>query len=242
MVPKQLARLATCATRAWTGSNPAVAKAQRKLQIFLCSWKNQHPEKTITSIDFERGTQETPAPFCLGITCDREAIPQVEEPGLLIVDIGRFAGNNRYSVLIGNSPGPPLKGVGQHNVVLPPARHAVKLRDGETVVHSGSIQVTQGGIAFVVLDAQSTLFALPTTQPDPKCELTGQLWGIFDCALSRDGEMLATAAGDGTVVLRRREGNAWRKHTTVDLDFSVVRSVAFSPTSPLLAIAGQAAR
>ncbi|MCR4413132.1 MAG: protein kinase [Thermoguttaceae bacterium] len=239
--------VATRAKLAWSGRNPAAAKENRAIQLFLCSWPNPHPEKTIAAIDFERSPHEHPAPFCLGITCDDDPTPPPPEPGLLTVEIGKWAGVDRWSVVIPGCPSSPLKGWGvHHHVLLPPGRHQLEVRDENTVLRRGSITLAPGSREYVTVDIPTTLFPLPSSQPEPTAELIGQTVGVWDVALSRDGTVLATAAGDGTVVLWRLEHGVWTKRAVLQADvglvagvFGVVRSIAFSPNGAYLVTAGE---
>ena len=225
---------ATRAKVAWFGTNPMVAKSHRRLQIFLCTWSNPHPEKTIATIDFERGPLPYAAPFCMAITCDHDPAPLPPEPGLLNVNIGHYLGASRYAVDIADSPSSPVRGLGKHDVLLAPGRHPVEIRDGEKLIRRGSVKIEAGSRVDIAIDGPQVLFPLPTAQPDPVQELVGQSWGIRAIVLAHDGKTLATGAGDGTVILWSLKEGTWTKQATLSHDHSVTL-VAFSPDARLLA-------
>ena len=230
--------LATRAEAVWSGSNLAASKKNQKLKLYRCSWENPHPEKTIATIAFERGSLELPHPFCLAITCDDDPTPLPPEPGLLFAMIGMWTGRGRCSVTIEDFDGPPIKGTGSHNRLLPAGRHKIEVRDGETLLRRGCVTVQPGSVAYMYIDAAQTLFPLPESQPNPMSELIGQVWCIFDLALSRDGRTLATAAGDGTVVVWKQDGDSWTQASLLPAQDLPVRAVCFSPNDDILAVAG----
>jgi hypothetical protein len=54
---------------AWEGSNPAVRSRGHKLRLYLRTWKNPHPGKTVLRVDY--GSRPTVcAPFCIAITAE----------------------------------------------------------------------------------------------------------------------------------------------------------------------------
>lgn len=237
---KDLPRPATRATLGWRGSNPAMTKKNYYVELFLCSWENPHPEKTISTIDFERGLRPFPAPFCVGITCDDDRTPLPDEKGLLDVRIGGWAGAERWSIVIPGHDIRPIVGKdSRHHVLLPAGNHRIEFRDENHIVRSGTVAITPGGRACVTADTRTQLFPLPGGQPQPTAELTGQTWAIWDVALSRDGTLMATAGGDGTVFLWTKEGTTWRKQATLDGTSYRIRSVAFSPDARVLATAAE---
>ncbi len=227
----------TRAKVAWLGTNPIAAKKQCRLQIFLCTYSNPHPEKTIATIDFDRGTHPYPAPFLMAITCDDDPTPLPPEPGMLNVNIGRFFGNSRYSVQLTDSPITRVRGQGKHNVLLAPGRHRVEIRDAETLVRSGTVKIESGTGVDLAIDASQTLFPLPTAQPKPMQELLGQGWGIRRLALAHDGKTLASIAGDGSISIWRLDDGAWTKQRSWHAHEGHWFSVALSPDSELLATA-----
>ena len=209
-------------------------------QVFSCSWVNPHPNKTIASIDFERGSAKLPAPFCLAITCDKEPLPSVPEQGLLAVNIKDVADAGRFSLLIDDCPESPVKGTGTHEVLVSTGRHNVEIRDGATLIRRGTIDVVAGGRIDVEIAQASARFPLPRSQPDPQDELAVQAGGIFAVAQSRDGRLLATAAGDGTVVLWVSSDAArWQESAVVPASVMHARAATFSPNGKLLATASE---
>src|SRR5262249_5707034 len=62
----------THAKVAWKGSNPA-AKAQGcGLAIFLSTYDNPHPKKTVSTIDYIRAGKGQVTTFCVAMTVERE--------------------------------------------------------------------------------------------------------------------------------------------------------------------------
>ncbi len=54
---------------AWAGTNAAIRKNHGYVRLFLSTWENPHPEKSIESIDYVSLNSKT-APFCLAITAE----------------------------------------------------------------------------------------------------------------------------------------------------------------------------
>jgi hypothetical protein len=56
---------------AWEGENEAAKGFDAKIQLYLTTWKNPHPKKKVTTIDFV-GTDKRggAAPFCVALTAD----------------------------------------------------------------------------------------------------------------------------------------------------------------------------
>jgi hypothetical protein len=55
---------------AWEGTNDNAKKYNVKLRLFLTTWENPHPDKTVAKIDY-RSTKESPAaPFCVAISAE----------------------------------------------------------------------------------------------------------------------------------------------------------------------------
>jgi hypothetical protein len=55
---------------AWTGDNDYAKEAQSRIRVYLSSWENPHPGKTIASIDYLRTGDSPAAPFCVAITLE----------------------------------------------------------------------------------------------------------------------------------------------------------------------------
>lgn len=57
---------------AWEGHNPATREYNRSLRLYLATWKNPHPAKTVTSIDYTSTNDSPAAPFCVAMTVEGE--------------------------------------------------------------------------------------------------------------------------------------------------------------------------
>ena len=56
----------------WNGENDRAAMLDAKIRLYLMTWNNPHPEKTIASIDYLGKKGETPAaPFCVAMTLEK---------------------------------------------------------------------------------------------------------------------------------------------------------------------------
>jgi len=56
----------------WTGENDRAAMLDAKIRLYLTTWKNPHPDKTIKSIDYVGRKSETvAAPFCVAISVEQ---------------------------------------------------------------------------------------------------------------------------------------------------------------------------
>jgi len=56
----------------WSGENDRAAMLDAKIRLYLMSWDNPHPDKTIASIDYFGRKSETPAaPFCVAMTLEK---------------------------------------------------------------------------------------------------------------------------------------------------------------------------
>jgi hypothetical protein len=56
----------------WNGENDRASMLEAKIRLYMLSWENPHPDKTITSIDYLGKKDETPAaPFCVAITLEK---------------------------------------------------------------------------------------------------------------------------------------------------------------------------
>jgi hypothetical protein len=58
-----------CGQLAWVGYNPATRPNNIYLRLYLCTWENPHPEKTIASIDFA-AVNPSAGPFCVAIMAE----------------------------------------------------------------------------------------------------------------------------------------------------------------------------
>jgi hypothetical protein len=55
---------------AWKGENELTKMFERQIRLYLTSWDNPHPGKTITSIDYVKTGETNAAPFCVAITLE----------------------------------------------------------------------------------------------------------------------------------------------------------------------------
>ncbi|MCZ2074044.1 MAG: WD40 repeat domain-containing protein, partial [Bryobacterales bacterium] len=62
---------------------------------------------------------------------------------------------------------------------------------------------------------------------------------IWDVVFSADGSTLATAAGDGTVVIWRQDGKAWKEYWRLPPQDDMVRVAAFAPENDVIAAGNQ---
>jgi hypothetical protein len=64
---------------AWIGSNQAAASANSRIRLYMKSWENPYPERTIRSLDMVTGEQPSgesaPAPFLVGLTAEQAIAP-----------------------------------------------------------------------------------------------------------------------------------------------------------------------
>jgi hypothetical protein len=71
----------TRAQVAWSGSNEASSQRHSGIRLYLSSWENPYPERTIRSLDMVTGEQgagpAAPAPFLVGLTLEQESPPVV---------------------------------------------------------------------------------------------------------------------------------------------------------------------
>jgi hypothetical protein len=51
-----------------------------RIGLYLTTWENPHPDKTVVSIDYISTEQGQAAPFCVAITVEGPAVPTNEEP------------------------------------------------------------------------------------------------------------------------------------------------------------------
>jgi len=234
--PSDKQRRATRAEIAWSGTNPAASEKGQTIIAYHCCWKNPCPEKTIATIDVVRTHVTKPSLFCLAITCDTNLEPLPPEPGLFHVSIGEWATRTSYSVSLPGSEIAPIFGKGTHNRLLPTGRHRVEIRADSTLIRSGTIEIEPGCVSYLSFDAPQAIVLFTDAQPKPLQELIGQSSAIRDVELSQDGMLLATAAGNGTVVLWRSENGMWKKEAEMPKPDPVVRAIAFSPKADWLAV------
>jgi hypothetical protein len=61
---------------AWSGSNEATAQARTRIRLYMKSWENPYPDRTIRSLDMVTGDQPSgpsaSAPFLVGLTVEQE--------------------------------------------------------------------------------------------------------------------------------------------------------------------------
>jgi hypothetical protein len=56
---------------AWAGKNQASGAEEGRIRLFATAWKNPHPDRTVSAIDFQ--TKDTPcAPFLVALTLEQE--------------------------------------------------------------------------------------------------------------------------------------------------------------------------
>jgi len=55
---------------AWEGDNPLAKQYGHRLRLYLGTWENPHPEKTVTRIDFEKEDATQASPFCIAMTLE----------------------------------------------------------------------------------------------------------------------------------------------------------------------------
>jgi WD40 repeat protein/serine/threonine protein kinase len=240
--PSERPQLATRATAVLVGTKEMADKSRARFEVFQCVWQNPHPKKVIATLDFTRGDAKMPNPFCLAITCDQTPSKLPPEPGLLVVQFNPFAGIERFSLVIDGDAGTVLKGSNNkkyNQVLLPQGRHTLEIRDGDTTMRRGSIDIESTGVAFVAVDIPSAMAPLPGTQPTPASEMGNHVWGVAGCSLSKDGSTLAVLAFDGTLFIWKKDGLTWKRHAVVHAHSPVAKAVAISPTGQLVASAGE---
>ena len=59
----------------WTGGNLAADKYEVTIRLYLGAWKNPHPDKMVTAIDYVSSTSTKCRPFCVAITVE---VPHTE--------------------------------------------------------------------------------------------------------------------------------------------------------------------
>jgi hypothetical protein len=55
---------------AWKGSNAAAKQSERSIRLYAVTWKNPHPGRTVTAIDFESNGKTAAAPFLVALTLE----------------------------------------------------------------------------------------------------------------------------------------------------------------------------
>lgn len=163
--------LMTLAKIGWTGTNPHVAKLGLSLRLSLYSWANPHPEKTITSIDFDYGSAKLAVPFCVAITCDDRKVPPPtepvpEEPGLLCISTGSWASNSPCRVRVDGASPVLLGGPKVHEVLLPAGPHRIAVFDGEVEIRHGSLELVSGYRKDVIIDTTQSRVQRSSLQVD----------------------------------------------------------------------------
>lgn len=56
---------------AWTGTNAFSRREKQKINLYLTSWSNPHPEKKVLSIDYICDATGKASPFCIAISLER---------------------------------------------------------------------------------------------------------------------------------------------------------------------------
>ena len=167
------------------------------------------PDKVITSIDFERGPSDGPAPFCLAITCDDDPTPLPPEKFVLGVKIVEAADTRTYAVTIDGSQTPLINGWGKREILLASGIHNVEVRDGDVAMRRGVVEAVAGGWNDISVDRSVTLFPLPSPQPAARARLVQASGWVQGVARSNNDRVLATAWGNGTLVLWEAQGTSF---------------------------------
>jgi hypothetical protein len=56
---------------AWEGENDAAKGFEAKIKLYLTTWENPHPKKTVVSIDYvATAPDKEAAPFCVAMTAE----------------------------------------------------------------------------------------------------------------------------------------------------------------------------
>jgi hypothetical protein len=55
---------------AWKGDNDDARKQGRKVRLYMTTWKNPHPRRRVTGVDFVATNRAQAAPFCVAITAE----------------------------------------------------------------------------------------------------------------------------------------------------------------------------
>jgi RNA polymerase sigma factor (sigma-70 family) len=56
----------------WTGDNEFARQSNCRLRLYLTSWDNPHPQKTVNRIDYVKLNGTAAAPFCVAITVEKK--------------------------------------------------------------------------------------------------------------------------------------------------------------------------
>jgi WD domain, G-beta repeat len=81
----------------WTGANDAAKSFEATLWLFAQTWKNPHPNKQVTSIDYV-STLTTAAPFVVAMTAEGPSLKDVRvgKHGVRIVQAGKWVQSLAY--------------------------------------------------------------------------------------------------------------------------------------------------
>jgi hypothetical protein len=55
---------------AWTGDNKAAKESKAKIRLYLTTWKNPHPKKEVTRLDYLSTRTTIAQPFCVALTVE----------------------------------------------------------------------------------------------------------------------------------------------------------------------------
>lgn len=56
----------------WIGDNAFARQSNCRLRLYLTSWDNPHPQKTINCIEFVKLNGTPAAPFCVAISVEKK--------------------------------------------------------------------------------------------------------------------------------------------------------------------------
>src|SRR5207245_1064399 len=78
----------------WKGDNARAREVRSRIRLYLSTWENPHPDKTVTSIDYASTMDTACAPFCVAMTVEGAvrltAFPSMPQPGPAAASIGRL--------------------------------------------------------------------------------------------------------------------------------------------------------
>lgn len=91
---------------AWLGKNRVAGRYGLRVRLYHASWKNPHPEKTVTSIDFVSANAKA-APFCVAMTLE---------------DAGEIEKGGNNEAIASNANPPPVNPTRQNPSPVNPSR------------------------------------------------------------------------------------------------------------------------